>query len=80
MPFAVKHRILAIAATVLIGVIAVALLRGSIGLDVAAMRALVLVVAVIAIDRLVMPWVMLVLEDPNAQRAPQADTDRRTNS
>jgi len=61
MPLAVKHRFLAVAATALIGVIAVALLRGSISLDVAAMRAVVLVVIVVVIDRVVMPWVQLAL-------------------
>ena len=61
MPFAVKHRFLAIFATVLIGVIAVALLRGQIGLDDAAMRAVILVAIVVGVDRVVMPWVMLAL-------------------
>jgi hypothetical protein len=61
MPLAVKHRFLAVAATALIGVIAIALLRGSISLDVAAMRAVVLVVIVVVIDRVVMPWVQLAL-------------------
>jgi hypothetical protein len=58
---ALKHRFLAIIALALLGVIAVGLLRGEMEVDAAAIRAVVLVVAVVAIDRVVMPFVMLAL-------------------
>jgi hypothetical protein len=67
---ALKHRFLAIIATALLGVIAVGLLRGDMDIDAAAVRAVVLVVAVVAIDRLVMPFVMLAL----AANKPSAST------
>ncbi len=63
MPFAVRNRFLAVVATALIGVIAVALVRRRIDLEAAAVRAAVLVVAVVLVDRLVMPWVSLLLGD-----------------
>ena len=58
---ALKHRFLAIIATALLGVIAVTLLRGTIAVDQAAIRALILVVVVACIDRCVMPFVMLAI-------------------
>ena len=58
---ALKHRFLAIIALALLGVIAVGLLRGEMEVDAAAIRAVVLVVVVVAIDRVVMPFVMLAL-------------------
>ncbi len=48
MPFAVRNRFLAVVAT---------------ALEAAAVRAAVLVVAVVLVDRLVMPWVSLLLGD-----------------
>ncbi len=67
---ALKHRFLAIIALALLGVIAVGLLRGEMEIDAAAIRAVVLVVAVVAIDRVVMPFVMLAL----ASNMPKAST------
>lgn len=58
---ALKHRFLAVIAMALLGVIAVGLLRGDMDIDAAAIRAVVLVVAVGVIDRMVMPFVMLAL-------------------
>lgn len=71
MPFAVRNRFLAIVATALFGVIALALVRRRIGLETAAMRAVVLVVAVVLVDRLVMPWVSLAV----GERAPAPASD-----
>ena len=67
-----KHRFLAIIAMALLGVIAVSLLRGTIAIDEAAIRALILVVVVTCIDRLVMPFVMLAIGDPPAAKSPAA--------
>ena len=69
---ALKHRFLAIIALALLGVIAVGLLRGEMEVDAAAIRAVVLVVAVVAIDRVVMPFVMLALASntPTRTKAP----------
>jgi hypothetical protein len=75
MPLAVKNRFLAVVATVLVGVIAVALLRGRIGIDVAATRALVLLGVVISIDRLLMPWVQLAVGSTK-HRAASPPKDR----
>ena len=61
MSVALKHRFLAIIATALLGVIAVTLLRGTIAVDQAAIRALILVAVVACIDRCVMPFVMLAI-------------------
>jgi hypothetical protein len=68
---ALKHRFLAIIAMALLGVIAVGLLRGEMEVDAAAIRAVVLVVAVVAIDRMVMPFVMLALSS-NAPKKPMS--------
>jgi hypothetical protein len=76
MPLAVKSRFLAFVATALIGVIAVALLRGRIGIDVAAMRALVLLVVVIVVDRLLMPWVQLAVGGPAKKHVETPAKDR----
>ena len=56
---ALKHRFLAIIAIALMGAIAMALLRGSISVDAAAIRAVILLVVMVCIDRLLMPFVML---------------------
>jgi hypothetical protein len=61
MPLSLNHRFLAIIATILLGVIAVTLLRGDIDIDAAAIRAAVLVAVMVVIDRFVMPFVMLAL-------------------
>lgn len=66
---ALKHRFLAIIAMALLGVIAVTLLRGSIAVDQAAIRALILVVVVACIDRFIMPFVMLAIGGA-PQRSP----------
>ncbi len=73
---ALKHRFLAIIALALLGVIAVGLLRGDMEVDAAAIRALVLVVVVVAIDRFVMPFVMLALASsvPKPVAAPGSGT------
>ena len=72
---ALKHRFLAIIATALLGVIAVTLLRGTIAVDQAAIRALILVVVVVCIDRCVMPFVMLAISGAPQQAAMPVPTD-----
>lgn len=66
---ALKHRFLAIIAMALLGVIAVGLLRGDMNVDAAALRAVVLVAVVVAVDRMVMPFVMLALASNIPKRA-----------
>ena len=72
---ALKHRFLAIIATALLGVIAVTLLRGTIAVDQAAIRALILVVVVACIDRCVMPFVMLAIGGAPQQTAAPVPAD-----
>ena len=79
---ALKHRFLAIIAMALLGVIAVGLLRGDMSVDAAALRAVVLVGVVVAIDRMVMPFVMLALKSnlPDAAATPPTPTPARESA
>lgn len=74
---ALKHRFLAIIAIALMGAIAMALLRGSISVDAAAIRAVILLVVMVCIDRLVMPFVMLAV---GAKPASAVTTATKANS
>jgi predicted anti-sigma-YlaC factor YlaD len=78
----VRSQFLAVVATALTGVIAVALLRGRISVDVAAIRALAVLGVVIVADRLLMPWVQLAVgertkQQPLAKEPREAPADDR---
>ena len=77
---ALKHRFLAVIAMALLGVIAVGLLRGDIDIDAAAIRAVVLVVTVVVIDRMVMPFVMLALASNTSKDADEVGASSHPKS
>lgn len=67
-----KHRSLSIVGLVVVGVIAYTLIRGQVDLDVAGIRAAMVFALLLAIDRLVMPFVQLIVGTRSISReAPE---------